>query len=181
MDWGAIAIVAVKAFGVWLGATFIGVLAARKIAKFLRMAFKSQLVIATMAFGLSLMLAGFFEFMGLAMIIGAYVMGLALSRTDLLLDGIVILAFGIIHHIKVNGSSLALFLGHDAVFLFRFQLDPHHMLRHAFQHIMALPDVNEFIPDADAVYPSMLILLAKAALAFQIVIHVLLIRHGSPP
>jgi mannitol/fructose-specific phosphotransferase system IIA component (Ntr-type) len=36
-----------------------------------------------MAFGLALMLAGFFEYMGLAMIIGAYVMGVALSRTDL--------------------------------------------------------------------------------------------------
>jgi mannitol/fructose-specific phosphotransferase system IIA component (Ntr-type) len=36
-----------------------------------------------MAFGLALVMAGFFEFMGLAMIIGAYVMGLALSRTDL--------------------------------------------------------------------------------------------------
>ena len=83
MDWGAIGLVAVKAFGVWLGATFVGVLAARKIAKFLRLAFKNQVVIATMAFGLSLILAAFFEFMGLAMIIGAYVMGLSLSRTDL--------------------------------------------------------------------------------------------------
>ena len=83
MDWGAIGLVAVKAFGVWLGATLIGVLAARYIAKFLRLAFKSPVVIATMAFGLALVLAGFFEFMGLAMIIGAYVMGLALSRTDL--------------------------------------------------------------------------------------------------
>ncbi|MBR2837741.1 MAG: cation:proton antiporter [Kiritimatiellae bacterium] len=83
MDWGAIGIVAAKAFGVWLGATLIGVLAARWIAKFLKVAFKSPVVIATMAFGLALVLAGFFEFMGLAMIIGAYVMGLALSRTDL--------------------------------------------------------------------------------------------------
>ena len=83
MDWGAIGLVAVKAFGVWLGATFIGVLAARKIARVLRIAFKNQVVIATMAFGLSLILAAFFEFMGLAMIIGAYVMGLSLSRTDL--------------------------------------------------------------------------------------------------
>ena len=83
MDWGAIGLVAAKAFGVWLGATLIGVLAARWIAKFLKMAFKSPVVIATMAFGLALVLAGFFEFMGLAMIIGAYVMGLALSRTDL--------------------------------------------------------------------------------------------------
>ena len=83
MDWGNIGFVAVKAFGVWLGATFIGVLAARWISKALKKTFKDPLVIATMAFGLALMLAGFFEFMGLAMIIGAYVMGLALSRTDL--------------------------------------------------------------------------------------------------
>ena len=83
MDWGEIGLVAAKAFGVWLGATAIGVFAARKISDFLKKAFRSPVVIATMAFGLSLVLAGFFEFMGLAMIIGAYVMGLALSRTDL--------------------------------------------------------------------------------------------------
>ena len=83
MDWGNIGLVALKAFGVWLGATIVSVLAARYIAKFLKLAFKSPVVIATMAFGLALVLAGFFEFMGLAMIIGAYVMGLALSRTDL--------------------------------------------------------------------------------------------------
>ena len=83
MDWGNIGLVALKAFGVWLGATAIGVLAARYIAKFLKRCFKSPVVIATMAFGLALVLAGFFEMMGLAMIIGAYVMGLALSRTDI--------------------------------------------------------------------------------------------------
>ena len=83
MDWGEIGFVALKAFGVWLGATAVGLLFARYIAKFLKIVFKSPVVIATMAFGLALVLAGFFEFMGLAMIIGAYVMGLALSRTDL--------------------------------------------------------------------------------------------------
>ena len=83
MDWGAIGLVAARAFGVWLGATLVGILVARYLAKFLKLAFKSPVVIATMAFGLALVLAGFFEFMGLAMIIGAYVMGLALSRTDL--------------------------------------------------------------------------------------------------
>lgn len=83
IDWGHIGFVALKSFGVWLGATIIGVLAARRIAKFLKLAFRSPTVIATMAFGLSLILAGFFESMGLAMIIGAYVMGLALSRTDI--------------------------------------------------------------------------------------------------
>ena len=82
VPWSKIGMVAVKAFGVWLGATLIGVLVARKISWLLKM-FKSPQAIATLAFGLSMILAGFFEFMGLAMIIGAYVMGLALSRTDL--------------------------------------------------------------------------------------------------
>ncbi|MBP5284831.1 MAG: cation:proton antiporter, partial [Kiritimatiellae bacterium] len=83
MDWGNVGLIALKAFGVWLGASVVGILAARWIAKFLKIAFKKQAVMATMAFGLALALAGFFEYMGLAMIIGAYVMGLALSRTDL--------------------------------------------------------------------------------------------------
>jgi len=83
VDWANIGVVAVKAFGVWLGVTAIGILLARWISRFLKYCFRSPLVIATMAFGLSLIMAGFFEYMGLAMIIGAYVMGLALSRTDL--------------------------------------------------------------------------------------------------
>ena len=83
MNWGEIGIVAVKAFGVWLGATLVGIVFARYIAKFLKKTFKQPIVISTMAFSLSLILAAFFECMGLAMIIGAYVMGLALSRTDL--------------------------------------------------------------------------------------------------
>ena len=82
VPWSKIGMVAVQAFGVWLGATLIGVLMARKISWLLKL-FKSPQAIATLAFGLSMILAGFFEFMGLAMIIGAYVMGLALSRTDL--------------------------------------------------------------------------------------------------
>ena len=36
-----------------------------------------------MAFGLALLVAGFFEQAGLAMIVGAYVMGLCLSKTDI--------------------------------------------------------------------------------------------------
>ncbi len=83
MDWGNIGSIALRSFGVWLGATVVGVLAARWIAKFFKACFKSTVMIATMAFGLALVMAGFFECMGLAMIIGAYVMGLALSRTDL--------------------------------------------------------------------------------------------------
>ena len=82
VNWGAIGMVAVKAFGVWLGATLIGVVIAKKMSWLLKL-FKSDHAIATLAFGLAMILAGFFECMGLAMIIGAYVMGLALSRTDL--------------------------------------------------------------------------------------------------
>ena len=82
VNWAAIGMVAVKAFGVWLGATLIGVVAAKKMSWLLK-CFKSHQAIATLAFGLAMILAGFFEYMGLAMIIGAYVMGLALSRTDL--------------------------------------------------------------------------------------------------
>ena len=82
VNWAAIGMVAVKAFGVWLGATLIGVIAAKKMSWLLK-CFKSHQAIATLAFGLAMILAGFFEYMGLAMIIGAYVMGLALSRTDL--------------------------------------------------------------------------------------------------
>ena len=82
VDWGNIGKIAAKAFGIWLGATVIGVVAARKISALLKL-FKSRLPIAIMSLGLALMLAGFFESMGLAMIIGAYVMGLALSRTDI--------------------------------------------------------------------------------------------------
>ena len=82
INWGGIGMVAVKAFGVWLGGTIIGVVCARKISWLLKLV-KDPKVIGTLAFGLSMILAGFFESMGLAMIIGAYVMGLSLSRTDL--------------------------------------------------------------------------------------------------
>ena len=83
MNWGGIGFVALKAFGVWLSATVVCVIAARKIAKFLKSCSTSIALVSTLAFALSLILAGFFEYMGLAMIIGAYVMGLGLSRTDL--------------------------------------------------------------------------------------------------
>jgi len=82
IEWGAIGMVALKAFGIWLGGTVIGVALARRISWLLKL-FKSPVAIATLAFGLSLVIAGLFEAMGLTLIIGAYVMGLALSRTDL--------------------------------------------------------------------------------------------------
>ena len=82
VNWGDIGKVALNAFGLWLGGTVLGVLLARKISWLLKL-FKSPVAIGTLAFGLSLVIAGLFEALGLTLIIGAYVMGLALSRTDI--------------------------------------------------------------------------------------------------
>lgn len=82
IDWGQIAVIAAKAVGIWLLATVAGLLAARRIGAALK-SFGDRSVIAVMALGMALVLAGLFEEAGLAMIIGAYVMGVSLSRTDL--------------------------------------------------------------------------------------------------
>jgi len=82
VKWGEIGKTAASAFGVWLGGTLLGVIFARKISWLLKN-FRSPVAIATLAFGLSLIIAGAFEALGLTLIIGAYVMGLALSRTDI--------------------------------------------------------------------------------------------------
>jgi len=75
-------VIAFKAVSIWLAATAIGLLASRKISALLK-GFKDRSVIAVMALALAMILAALFEEAGLAMIIGAYVMGLSLSRTDL--------------------------------------------------------------------------------------------------
>ncbi len=82
VPWGSIGLTALKAIGVWLGGTVLGLVLARRISWLLKL-FRSPIAIATLAFGLSLVIAGLFEALGLTLIIGAYVMGLALSRTDL--------------------------------------------------------------------------------------------------
>ena len=82
IDWGAIGATALKAFGVWLVGTIVGVVLAKKISWLLKL-FRAHAAIATLAFGLALVIAGMFEALGLTLIIGAYVMGLALSRTDI--------------------------------------------------------------------------------------------------
>lgn len=82
VDWGHIGAIGVKAVGIWLTATIAGLLLSTHIGKMLKR-FRAKSAIAVMALGLALILAGLFEEAGLAMIIGAYVMGLSLSRTDL--------------------------------------------------------------------------------------------------
>ena len=82
LDWGKIGGIAARAFGIWLGFTALGLLAAKRFSHFLKL-FKDQISIAILAFGLALLLSGFFEKAGLTMIIGAYIMGLSLSNTDI--------------------------------------------------------------------------------------------------
>jgi Kef-type K+ transport system membrane component KefB len=82
VPWGSIGVIALKAFGFWIVCTVLGILFAKKISKGLKW-FKSNDAIAGVSLGLALFLAGLAEMAGLAMIIGAYVMGLSLSQTDL--------------------------------------------------------------------------------------------------
>lgn len=85
VPWGEIGIIALKAFGFWMISTVIGIIVAPKLAKNLKR-FKSMDMIAIISFGLALFLSGLSEMVGLAMIIGAYVIGLALSQTDVAHD-----------------------------------------------------------------------------------------------
>jgi len=74
--------IAGKAFGIWLGFTALGLFFSRQLASFLKM-FRNSSDFSILALGIALILAGFFEHGGLAMIIGAYIAGLSLSKTDI--------------------------------------------------------------------------------------------------
>jgi fructose-specific phosphotransferase system IIA component len=82
LNWSHIGGTSLKALVVWLIFTALGLIFAKQISKFLK-TFKKTSSIGIMSFGLALLFAGIFESAGLAMIIGAYVMGLSLSKTDL--------------------------------------------------------------------------------------------------
>jgi Kef-type K+ transport system membrane component KefB/mannitol/fructose-specific phosphotransferase system IIA component (Ntr-type) len=82
LDAGVILGIAGKAFGLWLGFTVLGLVFARRIASFLKL-FKTSYDFSILALGIALLLAGIFEKEGLAMIIGAYIAGLSLSKTDI--------------------------------------------------------------------------------------------------
>jgi len=82
IDWGRIGLIAARAFGIWLGATVIGLLAAKRVAGALKR-LRHASAFSVLALGLALAISGIFERQGLAMIIGAYVTGLALSKTDI--------------------------------------------------------------------------------------------------
>jgi len=77
-----ILVIAGKALGVWAGCTVLGLLFAKNLAGFLKL-FKSTYAFSVLSLGVALILAGIFEKQGLAMIIGAYIAGLTLSKTDI--------------------------------------------------------------------------------------------------
>ncbi|MDR0878863.1 MAG: cation:proton antiporter, partial [Treponema sp.] len=79
---GAILGIAGKAFGIWLGFTALGLIFSKQLASFLKL-FKHSFDFSILALGIALLLAGFFERQGLAMIIGAYICGLSLSKADI--------------------------------------------------------------------------------------------------
>ncbi len=82
VEWRQISMITLKAVGIWLIFTVLGLHYAHLISKWLKK-IKNRETITIISFALTLLLAGIFEKSGLAMIIGAYIMGLSLSKTDL--------------------------------------------------------------------------------------------------
>ena len=82
LEWGKVGLIALRAFGLWLGVTVLGLAFSKRIAGFLKR-FRYASAFTVLSLGLALVMAGFFEKEGLAMIIGAYVVGLSLSKTDI--------------------------------------------------------------------------------------------------
>ena len=82
IGWVDVSLISLKAIGMWVLATFLGIRYANEIGGLLKKV-NDRSMIAVIALALALFVAGIFEKSGLAMIIGAYVMGLSLSKTDL--------------------------------------------------------------------------------------------------
>ncbi|NQW17031.1 MAG: cation:proton antiporter [Chloroflexi bacterium] len=79
---GSVALIALKAIGFWLGLTIVGTVLSRHISKAITW-FKTTGGVLGLALGIAFLAAGLAELFGLAMIIGSYSIGLALSDTDL--------------------------------------------------------------------------------------------------
>lgn len=81
-EWTEVAIVGAKAIGFWLVLTGGGILGAKYIVRAINSVRVDGAAIA-IVFGIGLFAAALAEMFGLAMIIGAYSVGLALSQTEL--------------------------------------------------------------------------------------------------
>jgi len=78
----AIVGISAKAFGLWLSFTALGLIFSRKISTFLKK-IGGEGHFNVLALGLAFFIAGIFEMQGLSMIIGAYIVGLSLSKTEI--------------------------------------------------------------------------------------------------
>lgn len=81
IDWLMIGGVAFKAVAFWAICMVLGIILAPHFTKGMKKLGQLPLI-TEVAFGIALLLAGLSEMAGLAMIIGAYITGLALSQTD---------------------------------------------------------------------------------------------------
>ena len=79
---GSMGIVAAKTFGFWIALTGIGIVLASRVSRLLE-SFKVSGAALGLALALAFLAAGLAESAGLAMIIGAFSIGLALSGTEL--------------------------------------------------------------------------------------------------
>jgi mannitol/fructose-specific phosphotransferase system IIA component (Ntr-type) len=82
VPWQEIIVITTKSVLILLGFVLPGLWFSQTIGNFLKL-FKNKYIITFLAFGLALFVSAVFEKVGLAMIIGAYVTGLSLSKTDI--------------------------------------------------------------------------------------------------
>ncbi len=83
LSMGDILLILVKSLGIWIGSTAIGLLFAKKIGRSLKKTIASKTHISLCVLAIAFFVGALFEAWGLSMIIGAYIIGLMLSNTDL--------------------------------------------------------------------------------------------------
>lgn len=78
-----IVFITVKAVGLWLGCTAIGIMLAKRISGGLKKVIFDGMSLAVFVLGLAFFVGGLFEASGISMLTGAYIVGLTFSNTDI--------------------------------------------------------------------------------------------------
>ncbi len=76
-------ITSLRALVLWISFTTFGILLSNKFSNSMKKIVKGRTQIAVMSLCFALLLGGVFEALGISMVIGAYIIGLSLSRTDI--------------------------------------------------------------------------------------------------
>jgi len=82
-SWAGAGRIVLQLMGIWAVALVAGILLTRWVSVWLKKFSGAQMQTGVMALGFALVMSGLFEEAGLTKIIGAYVMGLSFSRTDI--------------------------------------------------------------------------------------------------